>query len=154
MGELWVSFVSIWWKSTALFPSTTYPRILVPFSSTRSQPPNSIHNTAFLMYSWPWIVGARDLLSVSKTSYKTKYSVKKYEIWITHPCLNFKTSTRPSNFPLTIWQIGHSLWQMDELLFPPPYLQIKIGRKNFHQRWHNVSQAILNEAVCLQHTNF
>lgn len=47
---------------------TTDPLNLVPLSSTFSEPPNSMHRTAFLMYSWPWIEGASDFARTSNTS--------------------------------------------------------------------------------------
>ena len=42
------------------FQQNTHPRSLVPLSKIFSAPPISRHNTAFLMYSWPWIEGASD----------------------------------------------------------------------------------------------
>lgn len=44
------------------------PLMRVPLSSTFSTPPSSMHRIAFLMYSCPWILGARDFESWSKMS--------------------------------------------------------------------------------------
>ena len=46
----------------------THPLSLVPLGNTFSFPPSNIHNTAFLMYSCPWIEGARERPSCSNTS--------------------------------------------------------------------------------------
>lgn len=39
----------------------------VPLSKFFSTPPNNINKTAFLIYSWPQIEGARELASKSNT---------------------------------------------------------------------------------------
>merc|ERR1719219_978430 len=44
----------------------TSPLSLVPLGRFFSTPPRSMHRRAFLMYSWPWMDGARDLDSMSK----------------------------------------------------------------------------------------
>merc|ERR1719186_2151800 len=46
----------------------TSPLSLVPLGRFFSTPPRSIHSRAFLMYSCPWMEGARDLANISKTS--------------------------------------------------------------------------------------
>lgn len=46
------------------------PLMRDPFSRTFSTPPSNIHRMAFLMYSWPWILGAKERDSWSNTSWR------------------------------------------------------------------------------------
>lgn len=39
------------------------PLIREPFSRTFSTPPSNMQRMAFLMYSWPWILGAKERAS-------------------------------------------------------------------------------------------
>ena len=48
--------------------SDIYPLMRVPLSSIFSTPPSSMQRTAFLIYSWPCIDGAKDFASCSKMS--------------------------------------------------------------------------------------
>lgn len=62
----------------------TYPLSLVPFGSTFSTPPSNMQRRAFLMYSWPWILGARDFESNSNTS--SPWKIRCIAEWIVWYC--------------------------------------------------------------------
>lgn len=47
-----------------------------PFSKTFSTPPRSIHRMAFFMYSWPWILGARERANWSNKFYRSRKTNK------------------------------------------------------------------------------
>jgi len=52
------------------------PLMREPFSRIFSTPPSSMHRMAFLMYWWPWILGAREWASWSNTSWTTQQVIQ------------------------------------------------------------------------------